>query len=226
MSQREDFVKVALAEIGTKEVPANSNKVKYNDNNGQFWCGYFVMWCAKQVKLKIPNCVYTPGGVAGFQGKGSEPLQNIRNTNSEILTTQQQSRFFTPQAAPRSSGGVGIGRSANAPSGGAIPETSKKPVSAGSAGQEAAPGQISKIVEVGPGYNVVQLADGSVERRSGARNWRNNNPGNIEYGSFSKKYGAIGGDGRFAIFPSYEVGRKAKEALLLILSSVSSQSFP
>lgn len=70
MSQREDFVAKALAEVGTKENPSNSNKVKYNDNNGQFWCGYFVMWCAKQVKLKIPNCVYTPAGVAGFQGKG------------------------------------------------------------------------------------------------------------------------------------------------------------
>jgi hypothetical protein len=60
----------------------------------------------------------------------------------------------------------------------------------------------------------VQLADGSTERRDGARNWRNNNPGNIEYGDFAKKYGALGSDGRFAIFPSYDAGRKAKEALL------------
>lgn len=70
MGQRADFVKVAGAEVGTKENPPNSNKVKYNDNNGQFWCGYFVMWCAKQVGLKIPNCIYTPAGVSGFQGKG------------------------------------------------------------------------------------------------------------------------------------------------------------
>ena len=28
------------------------------------------MWCAAQVKLTLPNCVYTPAGVAGFQGKG------------------------------------------------------------------------------------------------------------------------------------------------------------
>lgn len=70
MSQRTNFVNTAIAEIGTKENPPNSNKVKYNDNNGQYWCGYFVMWCAKQVKLTIPNCIYTPSGVAGFQGKG------------------------------------------------------------------------------------------------------------------------------------------------------------
>ena len=70
MSQRADFVAKARAEIGTKENPPDSNKVKYNDNNGQAWCGYFVMWCAKSVGLNIPNVVYTPAGVSGFQGKG------------------------------------------------------------------------------------------------------------------------------------------------------------
>ena len=70
MSQRANFIASALKEVGTKENPPNSNKVKYNDNNGQFWCGYFVMWCAKKVNLRIPNCIYTPAGVVGFQGKG------------------------------------------------------------------------------------------------------------------------------------------------------------
>lgn len=70
MGQREDFCAAALKEVGTKENPANSNKVKYNNNNGQYWCGYFVDWVAKQVGIKFPSCVYTPAGVAGFQGKG------------------------------------------------------------------------------------------------------------------------------------------------------------
>ncbi len=70
MGQRFDFCQTAVAEIGTKEKPANSNKVKYNNNNGQFWCGYFVDWVAKQMKVSMPTCVYTPTGVAGFQGKG------------------------------------------------------------------------------------------------------------------------------------------------------------
>lgn len=70
MSQKANFVRVAAAEVGTMEEPPNSNKVKYNSGNGQYWCGYFVMWCAKQVGLTIPNCVYTPAGAAGFQGKG------------------------------------------------------------------------------------------------------------------------------------------------------------
>lgn len=82
-------------------------------------------------------------------------------------------------------------------------------------------GDIVEIVETGPGYNVVRLADGSVVRQDGARNWRNNNPGNLEYGSFAQRYGAIGTDGRFAIFPTYESGRNAKEALLFSSTSYS-----
>lgn len=48
----------------------------------------------------------------------------------------------------------------------------------------------------------------------GSRSWRNNNPGNIEYGPFAKRMGATSTDGRFAIFPDYETGRKAQEELL------------
>lgn len=72
----------------------------------------------------------------------------------------------------------------------------------------------NSVMDAGKGYTTIKLPDGSVVRRSGARNWRNNNPGNIEYGSFAKAQGAIGSDGRFAVFPSYEAGRKAKAALL------------
>lgn len=73
---------------------------------------------------------------------------------------------------------------------------------------------VGKVVETGAGFNVVQRPDGSVEKQVGARNWRNNNPGNIEAGKFADKHGAIGSDGRFAIFPSYEAGRNAKEKLI------------
>lgn len=55
---------------------------------------------------------------------------------------------------------------------------------------------------------------GGQTRTGGDRNWRNNNPGNIEYGPFAIKYGAIGSDGRFAIFPTQEQGRMAQDALL------------
>lgn len=83
---------------------------------------------------------------------------------------------------------------------------------------------ITKIIEVGKGYNIVQLASGETVRREGSWNWRNNNPGNIEYGEYALKHGAIPYDHgmsksqkpeeRFAVFPTYELGRKAKENLI------------
>ena len=100
------------------------------------------------------------------------------------------------------------------------PTTAGAPTNALQSGARAAGGMagsgINKIVETGAGYNVVQKADGSVVRQDGARNWRNNNPGNIEWkpGGFAEQHGAIGSDGRFAIFPSYEAGRAAKAKLI------------
>jgi hypothetical protein len=75
---------------------------------------------------------------------------------------------------------------------------------------------------MGAGYQVAAAGKGwtdlatpaGVDHRVGTRAWRNNNPGNIEYGPFAQKYGAVGTDGRFAVFPSVEAGRKAQEALL------------
>ncbi|HHN8483313.1 hypothetical protein Q4R14_04410 [Morganella morganii] len=57
-------------------------------------------------------------------------------------------------------------------------------------------------------------SDGGFAREGGSRSWRNNNPGNVEYGDFAKRFGAIGTDGRFAIFPTEEAGKKAKEHLI------------
>lgn len=71
-TKREQFVEVARAEIGTVEGPKD-NETKYGaftGHNFQPWCGSFVMWCANQVKAKIPNVVYTPAGVEAFKGIG------------------------------------------------------------------------------------------------------------------------------------------------------------
>lgn len=73
MSQRNKFIEVARAEIGTVEGPKD-NETKYGKftkHDGQPWCGSFVMWCANQAGVKVPNCVFTPAGVAGFQGQGA-----------------------------------------------------------------------------------------------------------------------------------------------------------
>lgn len=80
------------------------------------------------------------------------------------------------------------------------------------------------VVEAGKGYTVVRLDDGTMVRRSGTRAWRNNNPGNIEYGKFAKSRGAVGTDGRFAVFPTYEEGRAAKEALLFETSAYKNRT--
>ena len=44
---------------------------------------------------------------------------------------------------------------------------------------------------------------------TGDRPQRNNNPGDLEYGDESIRFGATGTDGRFAIFPDVETGWKA-----------------
>lgn len=52
--------------------------------------------------------------------------------------------------------------------------------------------------------------------RKGARPQRNNNPGDIEWGQFSKAHGAIKAEaplGRFAVFPDVETGFTAMRAL-------------
>ncbi|HHK5576999.1 TPA: hypothetical protein ACQUH6_001808 [Neisseria polysaccharea] len=59
-----------------------------------------------------------------------------------------------------------------------------------------------------------RTARGSFQKVGGSRAWRNNNEGNLEFGKFAKAHGAIGTDGRFAIFPDEETGRRAKEALI------------
>lgn len=73
MSQRADFVAVAQKEIGTVEGPKD-NETKYGaftKANFLPWCGSFVMWCANQVGLKIPNVVGTVAGVEKFKGIGA-----------------------------------------------------------------------------------------------------------------------------------------------------------
>ena len=68
MGQRNDFIKVARAEIGVIEGPKD-NETKYGaftKANFLPWCGSFVNWCASEVSLMIPNCVSTVAGAQAF----------------------------------------------------------------------------------------------------------------------------------------------------------------
>ena len=96
----------------------------------------------------------------------------------------------------------------------AKPTAKPKPAAAPTPTPKSSSEEISKILKTGDGFNTVEMSDGTVQTRKGDRNWRNNNPGNIEWGPFAKSKGAIGTDGRFAIFPTYEMGRQAKSDLL------------
>ncbi len=74
----------------------------------------------------------------------------------------------------------------------------------------------SSVVSAKPGEVIYSYPDGSQYRHvGGTLCWRLNNPGAMTYTSFTKSYGAIASyDGKFAIFPSPEVGRNALVALL------------
>jgi len=67
------LVEVALGEVGYIEGPKD-NETKYGKftkSNFQPWCGSFVMWCANQAGVKVPNTVYTPAGAAAFVKAGT-----------------------------------------------------------------------------------------------------------------------------------------------------------
>jgi hypothetical protein len=61
----------------------------------------------------------------------------------------------------------------------------------------------------------ITSADGKKEvRQGGTISWRNNNPGNLRDGKYSREYGSIGTAGGFAVFPDMATGEKARERLL------------
>lgn len=74
--------------------------------------------------------------------------------------------------------------------------------------------QFTEVVAAGPGWTTVRTDDGRTVTLQGARNWRNNNPGNLEFGPTAQGYGAVGTDSRFAVFSDYNAGREAKKGLL------------
>lgn len=75
MSSKNDLIKVARSQLGVKESPAGSNKVKYSKWYGLVgpWCAMFVSWCADQAGIPvsvIPKHAYTPSGRNWFKARG------------------------------------------------------------------------------------------------------------------------------------------------------------
>jgi hypothetical protein len=65
----EALIEIAKKEIGTIEGPKD-NETKYGKfTKANFlpWCGSFVMWCANQAGVKVPNTVSTVAGSDAFK---------------------------------------------------------------------------------------------------------------------------------------------------------------
>lgn len=57
MATAKELLEIARKELGTKESPAGSNRVKYGEwygLNGQPWCVMFVMWVFEQAGVSLP----------------------------------------------------------------------------------------------------------------------------------------------------------------------------
>jgi hypothetical protein len=77
-------------------------------------------------------------------------------------------------------------------------------------------GDIGPEKAVARGNDVVIVRGNGTEeiRSGGSRSWRNNNPGNVEEGPFTRSQGSIGVAARFAVFPSEKAGTNATTQLL------------
>jgi hypothetical protein len=156
--------------------------------------------------VSAPAMASSPGGVqqpmAFTAGLGTPPSSDLAPATSPRPRARPD--LGTPAAAVTKVNGTPVTLSSAVAS----------PVEQnGVAGPEQT-GIYTGVAGAGAGWVDLTRPDGSVEHRTGARNWRNNNPGNIEYGKLAKQYGAIGTDGRFAIFPDAASGQNAMKGLL------------
>ena len=69
----ERMIEVALKEIGYVEGPKD-NETKYGKfTKANFlpWCGSYIMWCANEAGVKMPNTVSTMAGAAAYKKMGT-----------------------------------------------------------------------------------------------------------------------------------------------------------
>ena len=78
------------------------------------------------------------------------------------------------------------------------------------------PQNATPVRAIESGKDVIFVAADGHEYKhiGGTRAWRNNNPGNIRMTEFSKRMGAIGAAGGFAVFPDEQTGMVAVKKLL------------
>lgn len=89
MSQREDIIRVAAAEIGYKE--GKNNATKYGkwygmDNNP--WCMMFVSWCAAQAGIStavVPKLAYVPYAVDFYRDRNRYKAKGYTPKAGDII---------------------------------------------------------------------------------------------------------------------------------------------
>jgi len=77
---------------------------------------------------------------------------------------------------------------------------------------------IKRVIASGGGYTTVEDDKGRILTVKGTVAWRANNPGNLRPGKLTNDLGAVGvtkagKNGKFLVFPDYETGVRAQEAL-------------
>jgi hypothetical protein len=67
------FLEVAMSQVGVVEGPKDNETDygKFTKHDFQPWCGSFMMWCAKNSGVTIPDVVYTPAGAEAFKKAGT-----------------------------------------------------------------------------------------------------------------------------------------------------------
>jgi len=88
--------------------------------------------------------------------------------------------------------------------------------------KEGDPVVAAKVLGSGPGWlEIIDSKGNKFKIHGGTISWRNNNPGNIVYGSFAAANKAVDKDYKhFAVFPTYEDGHNAQKELLFSPDSV------
>lgn len=156
-------------------------------------------------------------GAGGNWGKGGKGV-NMDPALRETIDAARAGNLPTPFDNP----GMPYSRDEQAPSGYTAPAATGDYIdtntvgglSAGSiAAMEAQRSGIGATVTGGKGFTTIDNGYTSTTR-SGDRSARNNNPGNLEMGPRAERFGAIGDDGRFAVFDDPKQGLAAMQDLL------------
>lgn len=224
------FVKESFKLIGSK-IPGVSLLVDRIEKSGGI--GNLVYGLFDNVRVSLWEGIKGIG--LSLKEMITETADNIRKNFKDWLFGGNVPKFFSGAVENHNAGAAGaaigglVSRSSISGGGGSSTSTTSSSAASNDgstnfwkgdtsapaveAAISALPTDYSKVVDAGSGFTTVTDSNGRVVKREGTRNWRNNNPGNIEAGDFANSMGAVGSDGRFAVFPSYEAGRKAKEKL-------------